>query len=312
MTILRSLVVAGLLGLAALPACAAEKLKPFVLASTTTGEPAAVAKDIAAKLSAAGFQIAGQYSPYPAAVVLVVTNDALKSAAAQGSLGGYGAGQRIAVTKLGGEVQVSYTDPRYMAAAYRLPGDGAEPARQLAAVLGAGAPYGADSGLTAAELRDYHYMIGMEYFTDPHVLAEYPDQAAALAAVEKGLAESRSGVTKVYRIDLPGKAESVFGVALKGAQGSGDQQDDRYIMEQIDFKSTRSTAHLPYDMLVSNGKVYALSARFRIAINFPDLSMMGSNSFMSIMGCPDAIQKALMTAAGGKAKSQQAPPASQN
>ncbi|MCW9039002.1 MAG: hypothetical protein OQJ76_00765, partial [Rhodospirillales bacterium] len=75
-----------------------------------------------------------------------------------------------------------------------------------------------------------------------------------------------------------------------------------YIMSQIDFKPLRSSAHLPYEMLVSGGKVYALYARFRIAINFSDLSMMGSNSFMSIMECPTTIERALTRAAGGKVK----------
>ena len=55
----------------------------------------------------------------------------------------------------------------------------------------------------------------------------------------------------------------------------------------------KSTAHLPYEVLVSGNKVYALYARFRIAINFPDLSMMGANSFMNIMDAPEAIRKAL-------------------
>ena len=41
---------------------------------------------------------------------------------------------------------------------------------------------------------------------------------------------------------------------------------------------------------------------YRIAINFPDLSMMGSNSFMSIMGAPDQIEYALTLVAGGTPK----------
>ena len=68
---------------------------------------------------------------------------------------------------------------------------------------------------------------------------------------------------------------------------------------EIDFKETRSTAHLPYEVLVHDGEVEALHARFRIAMNFPDLSMMGSNSFMNIMPSPDAIKEALTKAAGG-------------
>ncbi|KAF0205639.1 MAG: hypothetical protein FD173_809 [Gallionellaceae bacterium] len=39
--------------------------------------------------------------------------------------------------------------------------------------------------------------------------------------------------------------------------------------------------------------MYALYARFRIAIDFPDLSMMGKNSFMNIMKAPEAIRLAL-------------------
>jgi hypothetical protein len=107
-------------------------------------------------------------------------------------------------------------------------------------------------------------------------------------------------VTKVYRIDVPEKKEAVFGVAMKGATEADKYMDDKFIMSVIDFKDIRSTAHLPYEMLVSGNKVYALYARFRIAVSFPDLSMMGSNSFMNIMKSPEAIRKALTQAAGGK------------
>jgi hypothetical protein len=71
-------------------------------------------------------------------------------------------------------------------------------------------------------------------------------------------------------------------------------------MSEIDFKDVRSTAHLPYDILVTGDEVEALHARFRIAINFPDLSMMGANSFMNIMPSPDAIKATLTKVAGGK------------
>jgi len=99
-------------------------------------------------------------------------------------------------------------------------------------------------------------------------------------------------VSKVYRVDIPGKQESVFGVGLKGGDDS-KAMDDQFIMNEIDFRDVKSTAHLPYEVLVSGNKVYALYARYRIAINFPDLSMMGKNSFMNIMKSPEAIRKAL-------------------
>ncbi|MBT6328990.1 MAG: hypothetical protein HOJ34_04330, partial [Kordiimonadaceae bacterium] len=60
----------------------------------------------------------------------------------------------------------------------------------------------------------------------------------------------------------------------------------------------RSSAHLPYEILVKDNEIYALGARFRIAISFPDLKMVGSHSFAGIMSAPGAIKKALKTASG--------------
>ncbi|MCR4297162.1 MAG: hypothetical protein NUV75_00195 [Gallionella sp.] len=124
------------------------------------------------------------------------------------------------------------------------------------------------------------------------MLAEYASYEEAVQAVDAKLSGNENGASKVYRVDIPGKNESVFGVAMKGS-GDGKYMDDRFIMSEIDFRDVKSTAHLPYDVLVSGNKVYALYARFRIAINFPDLSMMGKNSFMNIMKTPEAIRLVL-------------------
>jgi len=274
-------------------------LKPFVLGSRGPGSVAEKTAEVKTALITQGFVIAGEYTPYPDAVVIVVTNDELKSNAAKSEHGGFGAAIRVSVTKVKDEVQVAYTNPVYMADVYRMKGDLAGVAEKLAAAPGKKEEFGA-KGLTAKKLRKYHYMMGMEYFDDPSVLAEYGSFEEATTAVEAGLAAGRGGVTKVYRIDIPEKKEAVFGVAMKGATDADKFMDDKFIMSEIDFKDLRATAHLPYEMLVSGNKVYALYARFRIATSFPDLSMMGKNSFMNIMKSPEAIRKALTQAAGGK------------
>lgn len=280
-------------------AFADDVLKPFVLASKGPGTVAEKVEASKSALTANGFTIAGSYSPYPNATVIVVTNDELKSNAAKSDKGGFGAMTRVSVTKVGDEVQVAYTNPVYMSYAYRMVGHLENTAASLEKALGRIEEFGA-KGLTPAKLKKYHYMFGMEYFTDPSTLAEYGSHEEAIKAVESALAAGAGGVTKVYRIDIPGKPESVFGVAMKAKTPADKSMDDKYIMSEIDFKPIRSTAHLPYEMLVSGNKVYALYARFRIAIDFPDLSMMGSNSFMNIMSAPEAIRKALVQAAGGK------------
>jgi hypothetical protein len=274
---------------------AATLLKPFTLASTGSGDVAMLAADVKAKLSGAGFEVVGEYTPYTDATIIIVTSDALKNAAGKSKFGGYAAGQRVSITKVNDEVQVAYTNPVYMANAYRMSADLSDVAASLNSALGSMKAYGPAEGMTAEATRNYHYMFGMEYFDEPSVLAEYKSYDAAMSAVEKSLAAMKGGVSKVYRIDVPGKDESVFGVSL-----TKDCSGDKFVMGHIDFKPVRSTAHLPYEMLVSGNKIYALYARFRIAINFPDLKMMGANSFFKIMCAPDEIEDALTQAAGSK------------
>ncbi|MBI5891105.1 MAG: hypothetical protein HZB47_10560 [Nitrosomonadales bacterium] len=267
------------------------KLKPFVLGSKSEGTVAEKSAQVKTALTTAGFTVVGEYAPYAGADIIIVTNDELKTNAAASDAGGYGAVQRVSVTEAGKEVQVSYTNPVYMSHVYRMSGDLAGVAAALEKALGRVEEFGAQ-GMTAKQARKYHYTIGMEYFDEPSELAEYASYEEAVQAVDAKLASNQNGVTKVYRVDIPGKQESVFGVGMKGSDDN-KAMDDKFIMNEIDFRDLKSTAHLPYEVLVSGNKVYALYARFRIAINFPDLSMMGKNSFMNIMKAPEAIRKAL-------------------
>jgi hypothetical protein len=281
---------------------AEEALKPFVLGYKTNGDMQTVADEVKGKVEAAGFEVVGTYSPYDGAIVIAITNDGLKKAAASSEFGGYQAGQRVTVTKVGDEIQVSYTNPVYTANAYRIEdtADASAALESLKTALGAEQTYGTgDKQLSAGDLRKYHYMFGMEYFDDPSELASYDSQDEAIKAVEEGLAQGRGGATKVYRIDIPGKDETVFGVALNDSGCSGDE----YIMSRVDKADIRSTAHLPYEILVSDGDVYALYARFRIAISWPHLPMIQSETgatFFNIMCAPNAIEESLIKASGGE------------
>ena len=275
------------------------KLMTYILAEKKAGDVATITAATKAKLSKAGFEIVGEYSPYDTATVLIVTNDTLKANAANSEFGAYGAAQRVTITKADNEVQVAFTNPTYMSHAYRMKGDLAGVTAKLKSVLGDQGEFGPDEGVTAKDLRDYQYKWLMPYFDDPLDLADYGNQQIAIEKVEAILLNNKAGVKKVYRIDIAGKEETVIGVSMAGP-GNLDCSGDKYIMNEIDFKKLKSTGHLPYEVVISKGKVYALPAEFRIAISFPDLSMMGSNSFMSIMCAPLAIQEALTVAVGGE------------
>jgi hypothetical protein len=281
-------------------ALADEILMPFVLAGTSSDDVATVSGQVKGKLTGAGFEIVGEYSPYKDANVIIVTNDTLKATAAKSDFGAYGAAQRVSVTRNGDQTEIAYTNPVYMAAAYRMADDLASTRAALEGALGAEKEFGSEKNLTADDLRKYHYTVMMEYFDDPSTLAEYDSQAEALKAVNDSLAKGLGGTAKVYQIDIPGKDESVIGVALKGTSAD-DCSSDEFVMSKIDKATPRSTAHLPYEIVVSDGTAYALFARFRIAINWPHLPMMASETgatFMNIMCSPGAIEEALIQASG--------------
>ncbi|MDH5777391.1 MAG: hypothetical protein OEZ33_04200 [Gammaproteobacteria bacterium] len=279
---------------------AEEKLKPFVLAKTITATDVnKVVNSVSKKLTSNGFEIVGRYNPYKDTTILVISNRQLRAHAAQSKMGAYGAILRVTINKTDNQIQLAYTNPTYMAHVYRMKTDLADLTKQLAMLLGAEKDYGSSEGLSADSLRNYQYKWVMPYFTDLHELGDYGNQTKALAEIEKKLATKPGGASKVYRVDLTDKQESVIGIALPGPE-SNDCSGDQYIMSRIDFKKLKSSGHLPYEVVVSSGKVYALYAEFRIAINFPDLSMMGSNSFASIMCAPESIKSALTQAVGIK------------
>jgi len=272
----------------------AEMLRPFVLGDTPPGDMAAVVEATRAALTKAGFEVVGSYSPYPNATVIAVTHVDLKAAARAAKNGGFGAAQRVAVTEINGKIQVSYANPTYIGVAYGI-GKLAGISEKLKAALGAAQTFGAE-GMDEKDLAPgvYRYTFGMPYFHQVDILATHADYRTAIATVEKNLAVGRGGTRKVYRIDLPGEV-SVFGVAIPQGDGpdSGDKDTDKEIMDIIDFRELRSTAYLPYELMVRGREVIALRGRYRIAVHFPDTRMMGKHGFTQIMSAPGGIKTAL-------------------
>ncbi len=284
---------------------AAERFKPFVLASQGPGDFDAKVQETKDALTAAGFEIIGEYSPYSDTFVektdvIIVTNDELKKAAGMSRYGGFAAPWRVAVTRSGENVEVVYPNPIYLANGYRLKTDLAGVSEALRKAIGAQETFGSRKGLTARKLRKYHYTFGMEYFDDVYELAEYDSHKEAVDTLEKNLAAGVGGVTRVYRLDL-GNNVTVFGVQRKSGEKNKDEHmDDEWVMSNVDFAEPKKTAYLPVEIMVDGKEVVALHMRFRMALHFPDLKMMGSNSFMNIMPSPKAMGLAMEAVAGGK------------
>jgi len=272
------------LAIAPWSAQAGSDMQPYVLASNAAGSVDAKVTEVKSALSGAGFEVVGDYAPYAGAHVVVATNAELKKVAGMSERGSFGAVVRVGITAADGKVQVSYTDPAYWAAAYRMKSDLAGVSGALKKALGAQSSFGYAKGFSSDDLGGYHYMFGMPYFDEPDELGSLGSQSAAVSKVESNLKAGKAGTGMVYRVDVGSKA-TLFGVSF----GSGTAAD-KAVMDNVDTGKLRHTAHLPYEVLVEGGKVYALAGKFRIAIAFPELSM---GTFMKISNVPGAISDTL-------------------
>ena len=145
-TKLLAVTAAAVMSMASMVANAAGEMKPFILGSTGSGAVADKVADVKKSLTDNGFEVVGEYSPYESAHIIVVTNNTLKKVAGSHERGGYAAGQRVAIKKVGDQLQITYTNPEYMAAAYHVKGDISSVSNSLKTALGSMKEYGPENG----------------------------------------------------------------------------------------------------------------------------------------------------------------------
>jgi hypothetical protein len=152
--------------------------------------------------------------------------------------------------------------------------------------------YGAKKEMTAKKLGKYHYKMMMPYFDDVWELASFDSHEAAVAAVEKALAAEGDALSQVYRIDIPGKDQVVFGVGMKAASEDDEDIDEAHQLSIVDFEGYSKVAYFPYEIMVNGSDVEALRMKFRMAVHFPDLPMTGKHGFTKLMSSPGATKDA--------------------
>jgi hypothetical protein len=278
-----------LLGAALL--CAAQlslALSPYTHASKLpAAELSAQLSQVEKKLQAEGFSVLGQHLPKGVAgrASLMVSDPAILTAIRASGSGIVAAAIRVGVDSEG---NVSYMNPDYWYRAYlRGKFAGAQEAvksvqQRLVRALGEGAGFGGD--VPQAELTDYRYMFGMERFDSANSeLASYASFDEALKAVKDNLAKGVGDTRQVYEVVMPDKKMAVFGVAMNSSSdGEG------WWVNKI---GTDHPAALPYELFIVDNKVYALYARYRIALAWPALGM---GQFMTIINAPEAIRNTMV------------------
>jgi len=272
-----------LLCLAAAPGFAEELLKPFVLAEPAGDSVSAAATAVKEKLKSAGLELVGEFAPYgdDKAMVIGITNPLLKESASRHAFGGFGAVIRVAVTENQGKIEVSYLNPEYVGHAYHI-GDLKPLGDQIAKALGGKETFGA-KGMDKASLEKYHYMMLMPSFSDEEIVGHFRSHEDALARVARALKDKRSDMQLVWTVKV-NENQTLMGVNLVGGKWEGSRIKE--IMDKLDTSVPRSTAALPWELLVTGSELAYLPGKYRIALMFPDLTM---GTFMQISEVPDQM-----------------------
>ncbi len=269
-------------------------LSPYIQGEkVSAGEVSAVLAQVEAKLTKAGFSVAGKYMPSGLSGygVLVVTDKSLLDVVRKfGGTSIVGAPIRIGVKADG---SVSYVNLDYWLRAYfRKQFPQAEKAVKVVQVklgkaLGAGKAFGGD--VDRKDLADYQYMFGMEGFeSDKNVLMEHLTFEDAVKSIQDNLARGVAKTSKVYEIIMPDKKIAVFGVAM-----NDPKEGEGWWAKTV---GTENIAALPYEIYVVGNKPGHLFARFRIALGWP---AVGMGNFMRIVEAPGIIHDTLVEVAGG-------------
>lgn len=259
------------------------------------GDIQAVMSQVEGKLTKAGFNVIGRYSPagLPDQGVVIVTDNAiLGTIRALGGSNIVAAPIRIGVRADG---RVSYMNPDYWYRAFFRKGFKVAERTvrslqaRMAKALGTRGTFGGD--VAKEDLTEYQYMFGMESFdSDKNLLIEHLAFEDAVKAIEDNLARGTAKTRKVYEVIMPDKKIAVFGVAM-----DDPKEGEGWWTKVI---GTDNIAALPYEIYVVGPRANHLFARYRIALGWPEVGM---GQFMRIVEAPYIIQETLAQVAGSAA-----------
>lgn len=269
------------------------KYAPYLRVGTVDGPAAAAGDKVKEALKTGGFDVLGAYSPEdkPGLLVIAYSNKALQDETAQAKNRGLlAAVLKVGLREMGEKTEITMVNPEYLfraylmkeykthAAALKTINDNAIAA--LKNVGGEFAPFG--GGLDADDLEKYHYMFGMEYFTDPVELKKFGSFDEGVQTITKNLQAQTGGAAQVYALVRPEDKTAVFGVALKNAQ-TGEKHFLPIIGEE-------HVAAMPYEIILSDTRATMLHGRYRIALHWPSLTM---GTFGKIMSTPGDIESSM-------------------
>ena len=285
------IILVALLVVFTLKSNAQEKLHAYYKV-TASGTLADARTKLLGELKASGFRVLGSYNPQGKSIMYTVafTRNDLSSIAVSGKT------QRALASvlkfsiykKSSTNIEVTLLNPEYIFHAYM--GDNTKQHAKLKAISNEtigilkkmGKNFTGFGGqLSKSDLKKYHYMMGMPYFTDPIELNEFADYNKACSVIEANLKSKKGNTKKVYQIKFTSSKIAIYGIGLMDGN-----KGERYFLPII---GQEHLAAMPYEIIVINNKAYMLHGKYRFALLWPELTM---SQFMKISSTPGYVEDA--------------------
>ncbi len=269
---------------------AEDELSPYFKVGELTVSMDEAVKQVKDALTSKGFDIIGEYHPETKAGLYVIayTRDDLQKI----SLKVKDRGALASVLKIGfvekdGKIIVSMLNPPYLFYAYLMDETDkhigeltavSNHAKEALKVLGSDfTPFG--GGVELDDLKDYHYMMMMPYFTDPVELNEFDSFDEGLSVIRKNLEAKKGNTLKVYELVFPNKEVAIFGIALLDSE-----EGEGHFLPII---GEDHIAAMPYEIILQGKEATMLHGKYRFALLWPELTM---GQFMKISSTPGDVE----------------------
>jgi hypothetical protein len=269
---------------------AEEELPPYYLIGQIDGTIDKAAVNVKAALESKNFIIVGEYNPAgnPDLYVIAYTRDDLqKTVLKVKDRGALASVLKVGLVKKEGKINVSILNPTYLFYAY-LMDKADEHMNKLnivtndvkSAMKAIGSDYtGFGGSEEIKDLKDYHYMMMMPYFTDPVELNEYDSFEQGLNTIRKNLEARKGNTLKVYELVYENEKVAVFGIGLLNPE-----EGEAHFLPII---GEDNIAAMPYQIILQGQEATMLHGKYRFALYWPQLSM---KQFMKISSTPGDVE----------------------
>ncbi len=244
-------------------------------------------------LGTKGFEVVGEYHPGKNEKLYVVAytrDDLQKTCLKVKDRGALASVLKIGFVVKDGKVDVSMLNPEYVFYAY-LMDDADKYGTELKKVSGDAkdalkavgtdfTPFGGK--VETDDLKDYHYMMMMPYFTDPIELKEFDSFEEGLSTIRKNLNLKKGSTVKVYELVFESGKIAVFGIGLLDAE-----EGEAHFLPII---GEDHVAAMPYEIILQGDEATMLHGKYRFAIHWPELTM---SQFMKISNTPGDVEDML-------------------